>query len=146
MNMLLHGIENPDIVYRGTDHVWFYDVDADGWSLDDKRTPLLSEDKLGANPVAALSEAEHAKNNLPDIVMRWREREKAERKRARTAQSFCVAKADIGAQAYDLSLNRYREVTHTEVPHRSPTAVLSELRKLESEIGKAIHELEALLK
>jgi len=130
----------------GTDHVWFYDVDADGWSLDDKRTPLLSEDKLGPNPVAALCEAEHEKNNLPDIVERWREREKAERKRARTAQSFCVAKADIGAQAYDLSLNRYREVTHTEVPHRSPTAVLSELRKLESEIGKAIHELEALLK
>src|SRR5215216_4408276 len=51
----------------GTDHVWFYDVDADGWSLDDKRTPLLSEEKLGAIPRTALSGEEHAKNNLPDV-------------------------------------------------------------------------------
>src|SRR5437763_10231872 len=52
----------------GTDQVWFYDVEADGWSLDDKRAPLLSEDKLGAVPGAALTADEHAKNNLPDIL------------------------------------------------------------------------------
>ena len=50
----------------GSDFVWFYDVDADGWSLDDKRTPLLDVDKLGAVPVRALSAADYAKNNLPD--------------------------------------------------------------------------------
>src|SRR5947208_10773951 len=55
----------------GTDFVWFYDVDADGWSLDDKRTPLLSEEKLGVVPKPALTEDEHAKNNLPDILARW---------------------------------------------------------------------------
>src|SRR5690606_11529514 len=56
----------------GTDHVWFYDVTADGWSLDDKRTPLLPESKLGPAPQEKLSEADHAKNNLPDLLARWR--------------------------------------------------------------------------
>ena len=55
----------------GTDHVWFYDVEADGWSLDDKRTPLLPEDKLGPVPQTALTADEHAKNNLPDVLARW---------------------------------------------------------------------------
>jgi type I restriction enzyme M protein len=52
--------------------VWFYDVDADGRSLDDKRTPLLPEEKLGSNPRQALAPDEHAKNNLPDVLARWR--------------------------------------------------------------------------
>jgi type I restriction enzyme M protein len=56
----------------GTDHVWFYDVDADGMSLDDKRTLLLPEEKLGPVPRVELAAEEHAKNNLPDIVARWR--------------------------------------------------------------------------
>src|SRR5438094_8384657 len=51
----------------GTDHVWFYDCDADGWSLDDKRTALLPDNKLGPVPKSALSADEHGKNNLPDI-------------------------------------------------------------------------------
>ena len=72
----------------GTDHVWFYDVQADGWSLDDKRTPLLPEEKLGVRPATALSEEEHAKNNLPDVLARWAERNGAERERPRTEQSF----------------------------------------------------------
>src|SRR5213078_1226264 len=55
----------------GTDYVWFYDVEADGWSLDDKRTPLLPSDKLGPVPRATLSGEEHAKNNLPDVLARW---------------------------------------------------------------------------
>jgi len=71
----------------GTDSVWFYDVDADGWSLDDKRTPLLSEDKLGPVPGTALTADEHAKNNLPDVLARWATRDAAERDRSRTAQS-----------------------------------------------------------
>src|SRR5437870_5763410 len=96
----------------GTDFVWFYDCDADGWSLDDKRTPLLSEDKWGPVPATALSVEEHAQNNLPDILARWGQRDGEERKRARTAQSFCVAKADLVAQGYDLSVNRYKEVVH----------------------------------
>src|SRR5499433_3411522 len=65
----------------GTDHVWFYDVEADGWSLDDKRSPLLPEDKLGPVPRTAVSEDDHAKNNLPDVLARWTQRAGAERKR-----------------------------------------------------------------
>jgi type I restriction enzyme M protein len=60
--------------YGGTDHVWFYDLQADGWSLDDKRNPLLPEDKLGPCPREALSGEEHAKNNLSDALTRWAER------------------------------------------------------------------------
>ena len=63
----------------GTDNVWFYDMVADGWSLDDKRQPLLAEEKLGPTPVTELTDKEHEKNNLPDIVMRWEERDGAER-------------------------------------------------------------------
>jgi len=63
----------------GTDRVWFYDVEADGWSLDDKRTPLLSEDKLGPAPRTALDEQDHAKNHLPDVLARWGQRDAAER-------------------------------------------------------------------
>ncbi|MEB2286468.1 MAG: DNA methyltransferase [Polyangiaceae bacterium UTPRO1] len=129
----------------GTDFVWFYDVEADGWSLDDKRTPLLHEDKLGPTPASALAEDEHPKNNLPDVLARWAEREGRERERARTAQSFCVPKADIAAQGYDLSLNRYKEVVHEAVEHRPPKEILAELVKLEEEIQRGMKELEGML-
>ena len=133
----------------GTDTVWFYDVDADGWSLDDKRTPLLSEDKLGAvpgiGPRTALTAEEHVKNNLPDVRARWGGRDGAERERPRTAQSFCVPKADIAAQGYDLSLNRYKEVVHEAIEHRAPKEILAELAKLEEEIQRGMKELEGML-
>ena len=128
----------------GTDHVWFYDVDADGWSLDDKRTALLPDDKLGVT--AKLSPDEHAKNNLPDILARWAQRDGVERKNARTAQSFSVPKADIAAQGYDLSLNRYKEVVHEDITHRTPGEILKKLAGIETEIVKGIKELEGMLK
>jgi type I restriction enzyme M protein len=97
----------------GTDLVWFYDCLADGFSLDDKRTALLAGKKIG--PRAKLNDDEHAKNNLPDIAARWKGRIGAERKRSRSAQSFCVPKAEIVAAGYDLSINRYKEVVHEAV-------------------------------
>jgi type I restriction enzyme M protein len=130
----------------GTDHVWFYKVEADGMSLDDKRTELLPPEKLGPVPTAKLSAAEHAKNNLPDIVRRWPERSGKELKRPRTEQSFCIPKADIAAQGYDLSLNRYKEVVHEEVEHRLPSEILKALGELEAEIRKGMEELEGMLK
>lgn len=130
----------------GTDKVWFYDVEADGWSLDDKRTPLLSEDRLGPVPRTALAEGEHAKNNLPDVLARWAERAGSEWERPRTTQSFCVSKADIAAQAHDLSLNRYKEVLHGAVEHRPPREILAKLWKLEEEIEREMKELEAMLR
>ncbi len=149
----------------GTDHVWFYDVDADGMSLDDKRTELLPSEKLGPVPVVPLTAADHAKNNLPDILARWNSLRRStgvppvsspggrvipnapsERTRPRTAQSFCVPKADLVAQGYDLSLNRYKEVVHEEVAHRPPAEIIKALAKLETEIQQGMKELEGMLK
>ncbi len=142
----------------GTDHVWFYDVDADGMSLDDKRAELLPPEKLGPVPKAALTAGDHAKNNLPDLLARWQalraisnsgsqisDSAAAERSRPRTAQSFCVSKADLAAQGYDLSLNRYKEVVHAEVAHRPPDEILQALGKLEKEILAGMDELETML-
>jgi type I restriction enzyme M protein len=130
----------------GTDQVWFYDMTADGWSLDDKRNPLLPLQKLGPAPKEALSEAEQHKNNLPDCLTRWRQRKDSERERERTAQSFCVPKAEIAAEGYDLSLNRYKELVHEEVEHRPPLEILAELRTIEQEILQGIEELEGMLR
>jgi type I restriction enzyme M protein len=130
----------------GTDHVWFYDVEADGMSLDDKRTELLPPEKLGPVPKIALIADEHSKNNLPDILARWTERDSAERQNPRTGQSFCVPKADLAAQSYDLSLNRYKEVVHEEVAHRPPGEILKALGQLEAEIQQGMKELEGMLK
>ncbi|MBI2800021.1 MAG: SAM-dependent DNA methyltransferase [Gammaproteobacteria bacterium] len=161
------GVSTAIIVFtKGgrTDQVWFYDVEADGWSLDDKRSALLPLEKLGpvpscysresGNPV--LTAEDHAKNNLPDILARWRclspsplegeGRGEGEMNRPRTAQSFCVPKADLAAQGYDLSLNRYKEVVHAEVAHRSPSEILKALGQLEAEIQQGMKELEGMLK
>lgn len=130
----------------GTDQVWFYDMTADGWSLDDKRNPLLPLEKLGPAPKEDLAEGEHEKNNLPDCLARWRQRKDAERNRERTAQSFCVPKEELAEQGYDLSLNRYKELIHEEVEHRPPLEILAELRTIEKEILQGIEELETMLR
>lgn len=130
----------------GTENVWFYDMAADGYSLDDKRTPLLEEGKLGAVPDAPLGEDEHAKNNLPDILSRWKDLA-AEGARPRTEQSFMVPKAEIVATgSWDLSLNRYKEVAHEEVAHESPAAIIAELRAIEAEIAEGLDRLEEMLR
>lgn len=109
----------------GTDNVWLYDVQADGYSLDDKR-----------NPVKA--------NDLPDVLARWRKLD-AEQSRARTQKSFLVPKAEIVAQGYDLSLNRYKEIEHDEVEHRPPLEIIGDIEALEDEIAKGLAELKAML-
>lgn len=127
----------------GTGHVWFYDVQADGRSLDDRRTPLLDPDKLSVH--AQLTGDEHAKNNLPDVLARWNQRDTTEREREPTAQSFCVPKADIAANDYDLSLNRYKQTVYNEVEHRDPAEIIDELDVLEKEIHAGLAELRAML-
>ncbi len=110
----------------GTDHVWFYDMAADGYSLDDKRTPQLE------------------KTDIPDILKRWGKL-KAEKDRPRTAQSFMVPKAEIAGNDYDLSLNRYKEVEHEATEHESPKVILERLAALEQEIATGRAELEEML-
>jgi len=135
----------------GTDHVWFYDVQADGLSLDDKRTQLVPADQFGPVPRdehgerVAFDLTLHEKNNLPDVLARWVERDGDERKRERTEQSFCVPKSDIAAQDYDLSLNRYKEVVHDETEHRPPLEIIADLENLETEIQQGLAELKAML-
>ncbi len=130
----------------GTDNVWFYNMQADGLSLDDKRTPLLSEDKFGPVPSTELTDEEHAKNNLPDVLARWQERDGKESDRAKTEQSFCVPKADIATQGYDLSINRYKEIVYEEVEHRPPKEIFDSLIELEAEIEQGMKELEGMLR
>lgn len=110
----------------GTDDVWFYEVRADGLSLDDKR-----------NPVEA--------NDLPDVRARWAQRDGSEKERARTEQSFCVPKAEIVGQGYDLSLNRYKEIEYEDVEHRAPAEIISEIENINAEIADYIAELKAML-
>ena len=110
----------------GTDEVWFYDVQADGYSLDDKR-----------NPVEA--------NDLPDVLARWQHRTGTEGTRERTEQSFCVPKADIVAQNYDLSLNRYKELVHDDIEHRPPLEIIADIEKLEREIVQGLADLKKML-
>nr|WP_255720139.1 class I SAM-dependent DNA methyltransferase [Acuticoccus kalidii] len=138
----------------GTDHVWFYDVTADGFSLDDKRTPLLPAEKLGPVPgrrerghfvAETLSDDEAAKNSLPDVVTRWAERTGTERDRARTEASFCVPREEIAAADYDLSINRYKEMVHEAAEHRPPKEIIAELKALEREITEGLDELEGML-
>lgn len=130
----------------GTDSVWFYDMTADGFSLNDNRQPLLDLNKLGFDPKIKLSDDEHTKNNLPDIFARWLLRDTKEKSNERTAQSFCVTRAEIEAKEYDLSLNSYKQVVHEHVEQVSPKVLLTELRQLETEIQNGLIELEELLK
>jgi type I restriction enzyme M protein len=115
----------------GTDGVWFYDMEADGFSLDDKRTEL--------------DHSKHEQDNLPDLVKRWGERTGKEKTRARTDQSFVVPKQEIAANEYDLSVSRYREVVHEAVKHAAPKEIIAELKKIEREIAEGLEELEGML-
>jgi len=130
----------------GTDTVWFYNMTADGWSLDDRRQPLLDGDKLGTHPSKKLTSEEHTKNNLPDILTRWLEREGKEHKRAKKEQSFTVKREEIAATDYDLSLNRYKEAAHDHVEHVPPLKIIKELKKIEEEIQSNLNEIEKKLK
>jgi type I restriction enzyme M protein len=130
----------------GTDYVWFYGMEADGLSLDDKRDALLADEKLGPVPKQRLTVEEHWKNNLPDILARWKKRGLEERSRPHTSQSFCVPRTDIQGQGYDLSFSRYREFVPSDSAHRPPLEIIGELNTLEQQIQHAMVELEAMLR
>ncbi|NNU90815.1 class I SAM-dependent DNA methyltransferase [Anoxybacillus sp. CHMUD] len=109
----------------GTDQVWFYDMKADGYSLDDKRNPI-------------------EENDIPDIIARFHNRE-AEKERKRTEQSFFVPVEEIRENDYDLSINRYKEIVYEEVQYEEPKIIIEKVKKLEEEIVKGIKELEEML-
>ena len=111
--------------HGGTDDVWFYDMKADGFSLDDKR-------------------AEIKENDIPDIVSRFHNRE-GEKERERTEQSFLVPKEEIAANGYDLSINKYKKVEYVPVEYPSTQEILADLNELEMEITKGLAELEEMV-
>jgi type I restriction enzyme M protein len=110
----------------GTGDVWFYDMKADGYSLDDKRNEVKD-------------------NDIPDIVERWNNPEK-EKERKRTDASFFVPFAEIKANDWDLSINRYKEIEHEEVQYDSPLQILANIKKIDEERSKALKTLEDLLR
>jgi len=109
----------------GTDKVWFYDMKADGFSLDDKR-----------NPIAA--------NDIPDIIARFHNLA-GEVDRAKTEPSFLVDKQDIVANGYDLSINRYKEVIYEQVEYDPPEVIMARLDQLAGEIGTKMAELREMI-
>lgn len=114
----------------GTDNVWFYDMQADGFSLDDKRTPLNGD--------------QHENNNLPDILSRWENLE-SEKNRERTEPSFMVLKSEIADRDYDLSINRYKEIVYEEIEYDHPKVIIDELENMEKQIQDSLIELRGLL-
>jgi type I restriction enzyme M protein len=133
----------------GTDHVWFYDMRADGFSLDDKRTPLGNaefETRIAKcrKKGAPIPDDIHRATNLPDILRRWQNLV-GEKDRRRTDQSFLVPQSEIRDNDYDLSINRYKEVEYEAVEHDPPKVILERLAKLEEEIKKGREKLEGLL-
>ncbi len=111
--------------HGGTDNVWFYDMTADGYSLDDKRTPVNESD-------------------IPDIIERFKNLDK-EADRKRTDKSFMVPKQDIVDNDYDLSINKYKEVEYVKVEYPPTSEIMANIREIEMEIGKEMDELESLL-
>jgi type I restriction enzyme M protein len=108
-----------------TEHVWFYEVQADGLSLDDKRQPI-------------------SENDLPDVRVRWSARNVAT-DTDRAAKAFFVPKAEIAEQGYDLSLSRYKKVTQQAARCEPPKLIIRRLKALEADIASDLDSLEAML-
>ena len=109
----------------GTDQVWFYDMQADGLSLDDKRQVV-------------------GDNDIPDVLAKWVGRDSGEGS-DRKARSFFVGKAEIVANKYDLSINRYKEVEYEEVEYDPPAVIIERLEALQSEIAEDLRTLRGML-
>lgn len=110
----------------GTDNVWFYDMQADGYSLDDKRQPIEA-------------------NDIPDIIRRYQSRMETELERERTEKSFFVSKEDIKKNGYDLSINKYREIVYEKIEYDSPAVIMNRIDKIDDEIVALKTELKTLL-
>lgn len=111
--------------HGGTDNVWFYDMHADGFSLDDKRSPV-------------------AENDIPDIIARFKNLD-GEKDRARTEQSFFVPKKEIKDNDYDLSINKYKKTEYKPVEYPPTSEIIADLRELEMQIDESMDELTKLL-
>lgn len=111
--------------HGGTDKVWFYDMEADGRSLDDKRTPV-------------------DENDIPDIIHRFKNLDQEE-ERSKTDKSFFVEKEEIVSNDYDLSINKYKEVEYIPVEYPPTEEIMAEIMKLDEQATKELLELKEML-
>ena len=111
--------------HGGTDKVWFYDMKADGFSLDDKRSAIEN-------------------NDIPDIIERFHNLEK-ETDRERTEQSFFVPKQEIVDNDYDLSINKYKKTEYVAIEYPPTSEILAEINELEVKIQEGLRALEGML-
>ena len=109
----------------GTDHVWFYDMKADGYSLDDKRQPI-------------------SENDIPDIIQRFHNLE-GEKERSRTEQSFFVKKDEIVKNSYDLSINKYKEIEYVAIEYPPTSEIIADIEERHNRIGEQINAIKELL-
>jgi len=110
-----------------TDKVWFYDMESDGYSLDDKRARI------------------DGKGDIPDIVERFKAR-KTETPSDRKAKCFYVPVNEIIDNTYDLSISKYKEIEYEEVEYEKPEVILDRIEDLENQILKNVAELRKMLK
>ena len=111
--------------HGGTDNVWFYDMQADGFSLDDKRVATTE-------------------NDIPDIIERFRHR-KDESKRARTEKSFLVPKKEIVDNEYDLSINKYKKTEYVPIKYPPTSEIMEKIMELDAQVAKELGELQKML-
>ncbi len=126
------GVSTAIMIYTktgvgGTDKVWFYDMTADGFSLDDQRQPVKE-------------------NDIPDIIERFKNREaEEEQNRKRTEKSFFVTKEEIAENGYDLSINKYKEIIMEKKEYEDPKIILKRIIEEEKIIQQKLNELEEIL-
>lgn len=111
--------------HGGTDNVWFYNMTADGYSLDDKRTKV-------------------SENDIPDIIQRFNALDN-EKERKRTDKSFFVTKKEIVENDYDLSINKYKEIEYEKIEYPPTRDIMKEILEINNEIAKELKELSDLL-
>ena len=111
--------------HGGTDNVWFYDMEADGYSLDDKRSPIEA-------------------NDIPDIIARFRNLD-GEADRERTEKSFLVPREEIVANDYDLSINKYRKTEYVQEKYAPSSEIIAELKRLNAQLAEELDKLEKML-
>lgn len=136
----------------GTDNVWFYDMQADGFSLDDKRNPQLSEEVFEqsfANPASVL-EVMNGKCDIPNILIDWQTIASATKQTLngftdRTQKSFLIPKSEIVTNDYDLSINRYKEIVYDKVVYEKPQTLIADIKALDQKRLEAMKELEKML-
>jgi type I restriction enzyme M protein len=126
------GVSTAVLVFQKggtTDNVWFYDMEADGFSLDDKRQKV-------------------AENDIPDIILKWNQNRSGEvtSPLQRNGKCFLVPVDEIRSNKYDLSISRYKQMEHQEIEYEKPEVIMKKITKLEKEIADDIENIKSMIR